>query len=59
MSKYAAAAAFAAAPPADERWTAWVARGIERDRKARKRAVDVAIAVCGLLALGSAIALMF
>jgi len=26
----------------DERWTAWVARGVKQDRKARKRALAAA-----------------
>jgi hypothetical protein len=30
---------------AEERWVAWVARNVEQDRKARKRAIAVATIV--------------
>jgi hypothetical protein len=29
----------------DERWAAWVARGVEHDRKLKKRAIAIATAV--------------
>jgi len=37
---------------ADQRWAAWVAKGVEHDRKGRKHALVVAVA----LAAGAAVA---
>jgi hypothetical protein len=39
----------------DERWAAWVARGVEHDRKIKKRAIGIATAV----AAGAALSLVF
>jgi hypothetical protein len=38
----------------DERWAAWLAKGVEHDRKAKKRliAIAAAIAAGGALSLG-------
>lgn len=38
----------------DERWSAWVARGVEHDRKIKKRAIAIAAAV----ATGAAMSLV-
>jgi hypothetical protein len=46
----------AAASTVEERWAAWVARGAEHERKARKRAVAAAAVVVGALGLGLALA---
>ena len=37
----------------DERWAAWVAKGVEHDSTVKKRAIAIAaaIAVCGALSL--------
>jgi hypothetical protein len=43
----------------DERWTRWVARGVEHDRKIKARGTMAVFAVAGGLALWSTIALMF
>jgi hypothetical protein len=40
---------------ADERWAAWVARGVEHDRKTRKRAIAAAAVVFSGLGLWLAI----
>jgi hypothetical protein len=47
------------ASSADRRWAAWVAKGIEHDRRMKDRAMLVAIAVTGGLALWATIALVF
>jgi hypothetical protein len=46
------------ASTADERWAAWVARGVEHDIKIKKRAVGMAALVAGGVALWLAIALV-
>lgn len=38
----------------DERWAAWIARGVEHDRKFKKRAIAIAAAV----AAGAAVSLV-
>jgi hypothetical protein len=42
----------------DERWTAWVARGVELDRKIKKRAIAIAAAVAVGFALSLVIVLL-
>ena len=42
----------------DERWAAWVAKGVEHDRKIKKRVTAVAVVASGV-ALWLAIALLF
>jgi hypothetical protein len=42
----------------DERWAAWVARGVEHDRKIKQRGVAIAIAVAAGAALSLAISLL-
>ncbi len=42
----------------DERWTAWVARGVEHDRRLKKRAVRIAAAVAAGAALSLVILLL-
>jgi hypothetical protein len=44
---------------ADERWAAWVAKGIEHDRRVKDRAIVIAIVAAGALALWATIALVF
>ena len=39
----------------EQRWTAWLARGVARDKKINKLALAVALAVAGLLALWFAV----
>ena len=46
------------ASTADERWAAWVARGVEHERKTKKRAIAAAVIVSGL-GLWLAIVLLF
>ena len=41
----------------DERWAAWVARGVEHDRKIKQRGVTIATAVAAGAALSLAISL--
>ena len=48
-----------AASRADQRWAAWVAKGIEHDRRRKDRTMFVATAVVGGLALWATIALVF
>ena len=36
------------ASTADERWSAWVARGVDHDRKIKRRAIAAAIIASGL-----------
>jgi len=47
----------AAASTDEQRWAAWLARGVEQDRKTRKHAVAVAAIVACSLALWLAVAL--
>ena len=42
----------------DERWAAWVARGVEHDRKIKKRAIAIATAVAAGAALSLVIFLL-
>jgi hypothetical protein len=42
----------------DERWAAWVARGVEHDRKLKKRSIAIACATAAGLALWLAIVLL-
>jgi hypothetical protein len=35
----------------DERWAAWVAKGLEHDRKIKKRAIPIGVAVATGVAL--------
>lgn len=44
---------------ADERWAAWVARGVQHDRTIKKRAIAVALATAAGLALWLTIVLIF
>jgi hypothetical protein len=41
----------------DERWAAWVARGLEHDRAVKKRALAIAVAIAAGLALSLLIVL--
>jgi len=43
---------------ADERWTAWVAKGVDHDRKTKKRAVAAVAVVASGLALWLATVLL-
>ena len=36
------------ASTADERWSAWVARGVDHDRKIKRRAIASAVMASGL-----------
>jgi DnaJ-domain-containing protein 1 len=45
MQTEIAASDRADASTADERWAAWVARGVEHDRKTRKRALAAAAVI--------------
>ena len=42
------------ASASDERWAAWVAKGVEHDRNTKKRAIAIAAAV----AVGAALSLV-
>ena len=42
----------------DERWAAWVARGVEHDRKIKKRAIVFAAAVAAAAAMSLMIFLL-
>ena len=42
----------------DERWAAWVARGVEHDRKLKKRAIAIAAAVAAGAAMSLVIFLL-
>jgi hypothetical protein len=42
---------------ADERWAAWVAKGVEHDRKTKKRAIAAAAVIASGLTLWLAILL--
>lgn len=42
----------------DERWAAWVAKGVEHDRKTRKRASGILVAVATGVALWLSIVLL-
>jgi hypothetical protein len=42
----------------DERWAAWVARGVKHDRKIKKRAIAIAAAVAASVALSLVIFLL-
>ena len=42
----------------DERWTAWVAKGVEHDRKITKRARTVLLAIAAGVVLSLSIALL-
>jgi len=42
----------------DERWAAWVARGVEHDRKLQKRAIAISTAVAAGAALSLVIFLL-
>jgi hypothetical protein len=42
----------------DERWAAWVAKGVERDRRMKKRAIVTASAVAAATLLSLIIALL-
>jgi hypothetical protein len=48
----------AARASSDERWAAWVARGVEHDRKIKKRLIAVATAVAAGAALSFVIFLL-
>jgi hypothetical protein len=43
---------------ADERWAAWVAKGVEHDRKTKKRAIAAAAVIASGLTLWLAILLL-
>jgi hypothetical protein len=42
----------------DERWAAWVARGVEHDRKLKKRVIAIAAAVAASAAMSLVIFLL-
>ena len=46
------------ASTSDERWAAWVAKGVERDRNIKKRAIAIATAVAAGAALSLVIFLL-
>jgi hypothetical protein len=47
MTTEARAAVQADVRTADERWGAWVAKGVEHDRTAKKRAIGAAAVIVG------------
>jgi hypothetical protein len=47
------------ASTADERWAAWVTKGVKHERKTRKRAIAAAAVNASGLGLWLAIALLF
>ena len=51
MSNIAVVAVRTPEAPSDDRWAHWVAKGVLEDRKMKRRATSVAIALaCGLAA---------